>query len=432
MAITDKNKSTIERLKELKSLYEAGILTEEEMKAEKADILGNAMTTQSPQTAKDDSNEQQTVKKAHVIEAVNNPQKRSLGHSTKVISITVVLLAAIIAIIVVCVNQCGNNIESQPFTTDSLMVGVDTATVDSVIDETTATQERHTEIRNIKEKRGNFDVDIDWPVSIADIDDVSKLQQCLTKKAFEIESNDINTCIENYFEERKQWASEYGGLDASGYISIKFKHRYGSFFIFDISNYVADSKFNNEGIGSPHGSDFSINFNNRLGRELKLSDLTKNEDKLVEAIREKAGSEIAHVESFAMLPIGIVFSWAYRPPWYECVLFDYNELDNILSNINRQLINNSEWMPCVMTGQQKEKNIRLEFERKGSQLRDCTYTDLDTNKKINMDARITSTEIVFTGKGNQRNFTITINKRNLETTATDGNKNENIYWGYGS
>ena len=85
-----------------------------------------------------------------------------------------------------------------------------------------------------------------------------------------------------------------------------------------------------------------------------------------------------------------------------------------------------------MTGQQKEKNIRLEFERKGSQLRDCTYTDLDTNKKINMDARITSTEIVFTGKGNQRNFTITINKRNLETTATDGNKNENIYWGYGS
>lgn len=49
-----------------------------------------------------------------------------------------------------------------------------------------------------------------------------------------------------------------------------------------------------------------------------------------------------------------------------------------------------------------------------------------------MDARITSTEIVFTGKGNQRNFTITINKRNLETTATDGNKNENIYWGYGS
>ena len=40
MAITDKNKSTIERLKELKSLYEAGILTKEEMEVEKAEILG--------------------------------------------------------------------------------------------------------------------------------------------------------------------------------------------------------------------------------------------------------------------------------------------------------------------------------------------------------------------------------------------------------
>ena len=36
MAITDKNKSTIERLKELSVLYEAGALTQEEMDAEKA------------------------------------------------------------------------------------------------------------------------------------------------------------------------------------------------------------------------------------------------------------------------------------------------------------------------------------------------------------------------------------------------------------
>lgn len=40
MAITDKNKSTFERLQELKRLYESGILTKEEMEAEKADILG--------------------------------------------------------------------------------------------------------------------------------------------------------------------------------------------------------------------------------------------------------------------------------------------------------------------------------------------------------------------------------------------------------
>ena len=39
MSITDKNKSTLERLKELSVLYEAGALTEEEMEAEKAEIL---------------------------------------------------------------------------------------------------------------------------------------------------------------------------------------------------------------------------------------------------------------------------------------------------------------------------------------------------------------------------------------------------------
>ena len=40
MAMTDKNKSTIERLSELKQLYDAGLLTETEMEAVKAEILG--------------------------------------------------------------------------------------------------------------------------------------------------------------------------------------------------------------------------------------------------------------------------------------------------------------------------------------------------------------------------------------------------------
>lgn len=44
MALTDKNKPTIDRLKDLKSLYEAGILTQEEMEAEKAEILGISTT----------------------------------------------------------------------------------------------------------------------------------------------------------------------------------------------------------------------------------------------------------------------------------------------------------------------------------------------------------------------------------------------------
>lgn len=41
MSITDKNKSVLNRLKDLQSLYEAGILTKEEMETEKAEILGS-------------------------------------------------------------------------------------------------------------------------------------------------------------------------------------------------------------------------------------------------------------------------------------------------------------------------------------------------------------------------------------------------------
>lgn len=48
MAITDKNKSSIERLKELSVLYEAGALTQEEMEAEKAEILNSKPDQKEP------------------------------------------------------------------------------------------------------------------------------------------------------------------------------------------------------------------------------------------------------------------------------------------------------------------------------------------------------------------------------------------------
>ena len=432
MAVTDKNKSTVERLKDLKSLYESGILTKEEMEAEKAEILGNLEFSPSKQPVSRDKAEPQkedkgNIKKKRVIQIVNEPPKKRFWESPKVISVAVISVIAIIVIAVLCVNQCQNRVVPLSIAIDSL--AVDTTTVDSVIDEETPTTfDNHTEIRNIKEKRGNFEVDIDRPVSMAGIDDISKLQRCIVEKSFDAESNDIDACVESYFEEREQWAANEGGADATGHVSVKFRHRYGDFFVFDISRYVADSKFMNEGIGGPHGSDSSINFNNKLGRELKLGDLTDNEEKFVEVIKAKSGNETAHAESFAVLPIGVVCSWAFRPPWYECVLLDYGELGNALSGKFKKLINNDVWTPCVLSGQQGNKNIRLEFERKGDQLRNCTFIDINLNEKTSMDGKITNTEIIFTSK----NLRITISKHNLETVVVDGSKNESVYWGYGS
>lgn len=61
MAITDKSKSAIERLKDLQSLYESGILSKEEMEAEKAEILGSDKHCSAVQNAEKDSEKADTT-----------------------------------------------------------------------------------------------------------------------------------------------------------------------------------------------------------------------------------------------------------------------------------------------------------------------------------------------------------------------------------
>ena len=153
MAVTDKNKSTVERLKDLKSLYESGILTKEEVEAEKAVILGISQTTLNPQATKNKSDEKLTinknsVKKAQVIEVANNPEKKSFWHSTKGIAVVVISTIVIISIVVLFISQCKTSAEQHLMATDSLTV--DSVGVDSVIEEgTQTTLNNHTEIKNI-------------------------------------------------------------------------------------------------------------------------------------------------------------------------------------------------------------------------------------------------------------------------------------------
>lgn len=99
MAVTDKNKSTVERLKDLKSLYESGILTKEEMEAEKAEILGNLEFSPSKQPVSRDKAEPQkedkgNIKKKRVIQIVNEPPKKRFWESPKVISVAVISVIA--------------------------------------------------------------------------------------------------------------------------------------------------------------------------------------------------------------------------------------------------------------------------------------------------------------------------------------------------
>lgn len=76
----------------------------------------------------------------------------------------------------------------------------------------------------IKDKRGSFEVDIEWPLSLTGIDDISKIQQVIIEQAFNNDSNNLQSCIENFFKEGEEEKS-LGEDKREGKIVVKFQQR---------------------------------------------------------------------------------------------------------------------------------------------------------------------------------------------------------------
>lgn len=135
MAITDKNKSTIERLKELRSLYEAGILTEEEMEAEKAEILDmNKNDTQQHSIIEVNPKREDTDKGTTVLndKTTKHPNALSKFFHSKTSIVVIGLLGVIITITsLVCMKS------GEQHTTDNYIAVRDTTTCDTVVDTAT-------------------------------------------------------------------------------------------------------------------------------------------------------------------------------------------------------------------------------------------------------------------------------------------------------
>lgn len=100
MAITDRNKSTFERLQELKQLYESGILTKEEMEAEKADILGQEKPHEEKPEQPQVSEEQACGEPGNASDCVEDFEQK-IGNNQKrnrLIAVAVVLIVAIVLV----------------------------------------------------------------------------------------------------------------------------------------------------------------------------------------------------------------------------------------------------------------------------------------------------------------------------------------------
>lgn len=142
------NQQTIDKLMEIKKLYEAGILTKEEMEAEKAKILhptSVASESKKETVASNDKPQQRSSK---------GTLKQGLSKDTKIwlIAGSVVAVMLIIAIII----QNGRSSNSQTYDNDYAVTDTDTAMVDDIDYDTAVDDSQEQTPQSYADKAENY------------------------------------------------------------------------------------------------------------------------------------------------------------------------------------------------------------------------------------------------------------------------------------
>lgn len=142
------NQQTIDKLMEIKKLYEAGILTKEEMEAEKAKILhptSVASESKKETVASNDKPQQRSSK---------GTLKQGLSKDTKIwlIAGSVVAVMLIIAIII----QNGRSSNSQTYDNDYAVADTDTAMVDDIDYDTAVDDSQEQTPQSYADKAENY------------------------------------------------------------------------------------------------------------------------------------------------------------------------------------------------------------------------------------------------------------------------------------
>ncbi len=371
-------------------------------------------------------------------------------HSPAFVVCVIVVAVIVIAIVIGSTKGCQSNSKRYALDVDSTLA--DSVMVDSMEMEAT------TDFEHITKKRGNFSVDIQWPVSMEGINDISGLQQSIVEAVFGRSSTDIENCIERYFDDMKNEAEESGNASqCEGRVTVNFQQRFDNIYIFKTHYYYYGGCGT---AGCVMSSDTYVHYNNELGRCCELSDIIDDKSAMLalinDHIRSYSSVEVDSVESsskyygqaddvperFIISPIGITFIFskyeitpgAYGEPH---ILFTYDELDGALTDRFKSTINHSfpsnTWVSCKLTGSMVDQNgdnpISLKFERRGGEIRNCVYTNEIIGGKIKMRAKYSGDYILFSGKDGNYDFDIVIDRHTLEGKATDGPKVLDVYLG---
>ncbi len=197
----------------------------------------------------------------------------------------------------------------------------------------------------INEKRGNYEVDIEFPVSLAGMKDVSGIQLAIAQKAFDCNSNDINSCVEKYFKEGAESVS-LGEGETAGKVTVKFQQRLNNLYVFKINTYA--DLGGGTGLSVIYRDEY-IYFDKDMDRSLVINDLFNDYSQTLSLVNEHisldeyASKAKELPENFIISSSGITFifpkySIGYGYQGEVEIALTYEELNNVLSDTFKNAI----------------------------------------------------------------------------------------------
>ena len=93
--------------------------------------------------------------------------------------------------------------------------------------------EQSNKFEYINEKRGNYSVNIEWPLSLIGLSDISWVQLAIIRNAFDSNNVDIHSCVESYFKKSSE-AESLGMSEPSGELEIKFENRINNLYVYNV------------------------------------------------------------------------------------------------------------------------------------------------------------------------------------------------------
>ncbi len=197
----------------------------------------------------------------------------------------------------------------------------------------------------IKESRGDFKVDIEYPISLKGLDDVSELQLALNDIAFSNNNKDIHACVEKYFKDGEE-ALALGGVPVSGEISIRYKLRLNNLFLFEVYTFADNG--GGTGASIVNRTEY-VYFNAVTNRPLRISDMITDYSAALSIVNghislDEYNSKAERLpDNFELSATGITFifpkySIGYGYQGDVSIAVTYNELDGVLSETFKKAI----------------------------------------------------------------------------------------------